>query len=90
MSHFSIGQPFRRIARDKELVATQVVQLYTKQKVTSGTNGTSISYEVQVIGDDKRNIPLITGLQTSEQAQFIEQKIEKYLKIADRPVKGEY
>ena len=36
-----------------------------------------------------RNIKLVGGLESQEQAIFIEQKIEKYLRIEDAPVPGE-
>jgi Tfp pilus assembly PilM family ATPase len=63
-------------------------QLYAKEKVSSSRNGTSITYEVHVTRSG-RNIKLVSGLESSEQAVYIEQEIEKYLNIKDIPVKGE-
>lgn len=75
--------------RDKTLNASDIKQLYSKEKIAYGRGGSSTSYEVYAITNDRKNIKLLTGLESSEQALFIEQEIENYLNIEDKKVKGE-
>jgi len=73
-----------------ELYTGELRQLYTKEIISQSKSGSSASYEIHAISTRGRNIKLLRGLDTSEQALYIEQEIEKYLHIEDRPVKGEY
>ena len=78
---------------NKTVPSRQLKQLYSK-KYRPLTNRRGYSYAVHAITSDAttgswRNIKLLSGLDTSEQALFIEQEIEKFLKITDLPVKGE-
>jgi hypothetical protein len=63
-------------------------QLYAKEDGYS-RSGYPISYAVHALTDEQRNIKLLAGLDTSEQALFIEQEIERVLNLRDQPVKGE-
>lgn len=74
---------------DMELYTNELKQLYTKKKIYGGEVGPYTLYEVHVLTTHGRDIKLLRGLETSEQARYIEQKIEKYLHIEDRPVKDE-
>jgi hypothetical protein len=74
---------------NKTLNSSGIKQLYTKEKVSHSRHGSSVSYEVHVITHDRKNVKLLSGLESSEQALFIEQKIERFLKIEDKAVKGE-
>lgn len=76
---------------NKEIFATDLKQLYAKSKISKDPEGgyPSETYEVQAITHSGRNIKLVGDLDSSEQALFIEQEIEKYLNIEDVPVKGE-
>ena len=40
--------------------------------------------------DDKNDVTLLYNLNVAEQALFIEQEIEQFLNIEDKPVKGEF
>lgn len=71
------------------LKSREIQQLYSKEVVSYSRNGRSVSYQLHAITLDGRNIRLVSGLESSEQALYMEQQIEKYLRIADRPVKGE-
>ncbi len=71
------------------LSASDLKQLYAKEDVSRGRGRESVSYEVHAVTHSGRNINLVDGLDTSEQAFFVEQQIEKYLGIKDAPVKGE-
>jgi hypothetical protein len=69
--------------------STDLKQLYAKEKVTNKRNGTTVTYEVHAILKNKKNIKLLSGLESSEQALFIEQEIENFLQIENTPVRGE-
>lgn len=70
--------------------ASNLRQLYAKEHVTrSRRGGESSSYEVRAVTHDGRNMKLVSGLETSEQALYIEQEIERYLGIKDAPVVGQ-
>jgi hypothetical protein len=80
-------------------------QLYCTEKVRQGKNGTSCSYEIHAITSGppdsftwgSRSAPspgkvrktLLKGLTDAEQALFIEQQLERFLGIEDKPVRGE-
>jgi hypothetical protein len=64
-------------------------QIYCKQRISSGRSA-SVSYEVHAINIEGKDITLLNGLDQSEQALYIEQEIERFLKIEDAPVRGEY
>lgn len=72
-----------------ELNARTLKQLYSKERISRGRNGTSVTYEVHAVTKDGRSRRILGGLENSEQALYIEQEIESYLGIEDRPVRGE-
>ena len=72
---------------NKELDTSSFKQLYTKEKISRNRNRT-VTYETHVITRDSKDLKLVGGLDTSEQALYIEQAIETYLGIEDMPVKG--
>jgi hypothetical protein len=76
---------------NKQVVSKMIAQLYCKRDDTLGNRGfyNANGYAVHAITVDRRNIKLLSGLDNSEQALFIEQEIESFLKIEDKPVKGE-
>ena len=74
---------------NKTINARDIKQLYGKEKVTTNRNSTSVSYEIHVITHSGADTTLVTGLETSQQALFIEQEIEKFLNIKNAPVRGE-
>ena len=68
----------------------EVEQLYVKQHVThSKKGGRRETYRVHLQLRSKRDVELIRDLPKAS-AQYIEQRIEAYLGIANRPVRGEY
>jgi hypothetical protein len=73
-----------------DIDSSDVKQLFSKEVVTHSKNSTHIYYEVQVITNSGRDIKLVGRLDTSEQALYIEQQIEKYLRIEDMPIQGEF
>jgi hypothetical protein len=74
---------------NKQFKADLLQQLYTKRHVSHSKNGTSINYELRVTTTDGRDEKLMGGFNKQEQALFIEQEIEKFLGIEDRPIRGE-
>lgn len=73
---------------------TDIRQLYAKEvtkihRQPNSVTTTSTIYEVRAVTRSGRNIKIISELETQEQAIFVEQQIEKYLRIEDLPVQGE-
>jgi len=63
-------------------------QLYCKSVRSSDKNNT-ISYQLCAVLKDGREIKLLSGLEAPEVGIFMEQQIERLLKIPDEPVGGE-
>jgi hypothetical protein len=74
---------------NKKVSSKTIKQLYCKKEVFFDSRYRYISFAVHAITNDRRNIKLLSGLDNSEQALFIEQEIERFLNIKDQPVKGE-
>jgi hypothetical protein len=66
-----------------------VRQLYVASREQRSHNGRQESYEVRLVGHDGRERILVCGLETIDQARFIENEIEAILGIQNRPVSGE-
>jgi hypothetical protein len=64
-------------------------QLYTKEQIHRGKNSTHYTYDIYMLGWDGRNQKLLKGLSSGEQALFLEQELERFLRIEDKPVPGE-
>ncbi len=72
-----------------ELAESEIDQLFCKMKTSNGKNGSSISYELWAVMREGATRKLLgTGL-SDDQALFIEQKLERALRIKDRAVPGE-
>jgi hypothetical protein len=74
---------------NKDLEGSDLKQLYCKEKITRGRSSTTITYEVHALTASGRNQKLVGGLESSEQALYIEQEIERYFRIEDTPVRGQ-
>jgi len=71
-------------------IATPAVkQIYCKEKVSQGRRSTSYHYDLYVVLSDGRARKLVSGLESPDVALFIEQQMEGWLRIPDRPVPGE-
>jgi hypothetical protein len=66
----------------------QIKQLYCKEHVHHGKNGSSTNYSVEMMLDSGRET-LVQNLPECEQAIYLEQELERFLKIEDQPVRGE-
>jgi hypothetical protein len=74
---------------NKRLAASHINQLYCKEKVSHRRRSTSLTYEVHAVTSANTTEKLIAGLNEPEEALFLEQEIERFLGIKDRPVPGE-
>jgi len=72
-----------------ELAASRITQLYCKERIHRGKNSSTTSYEVWAALDEGQPRKLVSRLSEPEQALFIEQRIEKALGLADRPMPAE-
>lgn len=75
---------------NKQLDAVAIKQLYCKERIHRGRNSTSYSYEVHAVTEAGVDEKVVSGLHNSEQALYLEQEIERFLGIKDRPVRGEF
>lgn len=69
--------------------AMRVTQLFCKERIHRGKNGSRSTYEVWAVLDDGPTKKLVSGLDEPDQALFVEQRVEKALGLADRPMPGE-
>ena len=66
-------------------------QIYVDKYVKSTTNGKpDYAYSVEAILKNKNHVRLVKGLQYPDQALYIEQEVERFLEIKDRPVDEEW
>lgn len=75
--------------RNMDIELASLDQFYSREKRHRGKKLSWPSYEVHAILKTGRIIHLVSGLNKSEQALYIEQVLEDYLGITDRPVDGE-
>jgi hypothetical protein len=72
------------------LPAAEIGQLYCQERTRRQNNGgSSTTYSVSAVTKGGRQVKLVSTLEDQDQALFIEQQIEQYLGIEDRPVGGE-
>jgi len=84
-------RPLKHIAnRDKNIECRDIDQIYVKKYVTGRTNDViHHAHKVVVILNNGDELDLIAGIRNKEKALYLEQEIELFLKIKDRPVEGE-
>lgn len=75
---------------NKDVFKHDIKQLYVKEHIHRGKNTSSISYSINIVDKGNKDIKLVDALPNAEMGKFIEHKIEKFLKIENRPVSGEY
>jgi len=71
------------------LDAGEIRQFFVREKVSHGKNGTSVTYDVEVVESAGTSRKLVTGLDSAELALAIEQGLEQHLRIVDEGVAGE-
>ncbi len=66
-----------------------IAQIYAKRKIHNNRKAVSFTYEVHIKNIYGKQKTLLTGLETPMQAQYLEQELEHFLKIQDKPVFSE-
>ena len=80
-----LRNPFKR---DKSVAAQDIEQLYVNRYTSSTTNGKpNYAYALYAILKNGNKQEVIKGMNKETQL-YLEQEIERYLKIKDRPVSG--
>jgi hypothetical protein len=73
----------------KRLDSTGIAQIYCKEHISRGKNGVTTTYQVHVATHGGAQEKLVDSLDSSDQALYLEQEIERFLSIKDAPVAGE-
>ena len=73
----------------RRIETVAIAQLYSKELIRRSRGTTNSTHEVHIVTRDGRQVKLLSGLESSEQALYLEQEIERYLGIQDQPVRGE-
>jgi hypothetical protein len=74
---------------ETRLKTAELKQFFSKQKISSGKNGPTYSYELYAITRDNKQKKLLSNLDNPDVALFFEQQLESWLRIQDVPVAGE-
>lgn len=73
----------------RELPVSSIQQIFCEARVVNGENNSTTYYDVSALLKDGKKRKLITNLTDLDQALFVEQRLEKAMKIADARVPGE-
>jgi hypothetical protein len=73
------------VSCDKRIGERMRKQLYVKSEAVQNR----VIYALYAATTDGRDVKLLSGLSTQDEVHFLEQEIEKFLGIEDRPVSGE-
>lgn len=88
IEHRPLRSPFYP---NRYLRAREVEQIFVEKYVAGKTNGNpNYAYAVQAILPGDKKVKLVRGLKNSDQALYIEQEIENFLRIQDEPVDEEW
>jgi hypothetical protein len=74
---------------NKTFPSHDVEQFYCQEHVTRSKNGTNTTYEIHAIRRGNTRETLLKGLPEADQALYIEQELERFLRLEDRPIHGE-
>jgi len=75
---------------NKKISKGDITQLYFAENITRNKNGTVITYDLFMLDVTNRSKRIIKNLPNTEAASFIESKVEKFYKIKNVAVVGEY
>jgi len=79
------------IQKDRHFSPEEVDQLFVRRYEVGKTNDRPVfAFAVDLILKNGKNHKLVDGLHALDYARYIEQEIEHYLRIKDRPVPGEW
>jgi len=82
--HYPLPWPGNKVVQRQE-----IEQLFCEEIMHSNKNGTSYTYNLQAVKNGGGRLKLVSGMDKPEEALFLEQKMEGFLGITDRPVAGE-
>ncbi len=84
-------RPFKLLYQEYEIPVDQVEQIYVKEYVSTQVNSTLYTaFAIRMKMTGGKDLRLLKGINKVEQAQFIEQEMERFAGIKDREVRGEY
>ncbi len=75
---------------NKDILKHDIKQLYVKQYIHKGKRGKRYNYGVNLIDRENKDSKLVDTLSSVEEAKWVEQKMESFLKIQNERVSGEY
>ncbi len=79
------------IQKDRHFAPEEVDQLFVRRYVEGKTNDRPVhAFAVDLLLKNGKKHKLVDGLHALDYARYIEQEVEHYLKIKDRPVPGEW
>jgi hypothetical protein len=81
--------PYRAKNNTQKIKSETAAQIYCKEHISRGKNGTTTTYQVRAATHAGVQEKLVESLDSSDQALFLEQEIERFLNIKDAPVVGE-
>lgn len=86
--HTPLKLPFYK---SRKVFSNELEQLFVYRYVSSTTNGQpNHAFGLKTRLKDGKEIELIKGLKHPDQAAYLEQQIEKFLNIEDKPMEGEF
>jgi hypothetical protein len=74
---------------NRTVQVSELVQLYSEERITRSRNGTQVTYQLSAISNENKKIKLLSRLNSPDEVRFFERQIEEHLGIRDRPVEGE-
>lgn len=75
---------------EKVIHTSTISQLYIVEQTRKHRGSIIASYDIQVLLSNAHTISLVKGLDTREEALFLERTLERFLHIEDQPVEGAY
>src|ERR1700740_69753 len=77
---------------NRKVAKEDIIQLFFVEKLTKSSNSGSAgrSYQLKMVDKNNKTVRLVKSLSSPDQARFMETKLEKYFKIKNVPVAGEY
>ncbi len=79
------------VQRDQHFLAEDIKQLFVRRYKTGESNGNPVyAFSVNIKLRNGRTFPLVKELHSANYGKYIEQEIEKFLKIKNVPVQGEW
>ncbi len=75
--------------KNKKLEKRQVQQVYLKENISRGKNGTTITYDICHL-DEQGKSGVLLNVKETETGLFIKRKIEHYFGITPQAIEGEF